>query len=76
LHRAKLDQVYEDFGCRSAWAGDLDYWLFSQPESILIFHKVESDVAGLRAWMAGSDLFSAVAPLLEAWGVPATVEAN
>jgi hypothetical protein len=67
-NRPKLSDIYADYGCHSPWAGDLDYWLFSQPESVILFERIASDPAGVRNLISGSELLPAIVPLFEAWG--------
>lgn len=66
----KLEVVYRDYGYSSSWSEDFGYWMFTQPESIMVFERITHDPASLRSAVQYTELESAVRPLFDAWGQP------
>ncbi len=67
-HVAKLQDIYDRFGSRTEWAQQAAYWLFSQPESIIIFQLIESRPVALASSVRGTELETVVDRLYAAWG--------
>lgn len=53
--RAELKDLYAEFGAGTAMAADFDYTLFSQPESLVILHLLESQQMALESVWAQAD---------------------
>lgn len=65
----RLAQLYADYGPGSPFEADGKYWLFSQPESLLLLERVAMQPRRLRHAVAQTDLEYAVEPLYDASGV-------
>lgn len=69
-NRDKLAAVYRDYGAGSSFDALFEYFLFTQPESVVIFERIERRPALLRAVGEHGDIWPALVPMFEAWGVP------
>lgn len=67
-HRSKLTRIYADYGCYSAFAEEADYWLFTQPESLIVFERIENRPMLLREVTQDTEIAYAITPLFQAWG--------
>jgi putative GTP pyrophosphokinase len=67
-HAEKIEHIYQQFGLGTEWADQYAYWLFTQPESIMMFHLIETRSLGLAQIVRGTDVESVVANLYAAWG--------
>lgn len=65
---SKISGILSDYGPRSDFANQWAYWLFSQPESLLIFEKVENHAFALSEAVEGTEMEEAFRHLFEAWG--------
>ncbi|WP_051246378.1 hypothetical protein [Nocardioides halotolerans] len=68
LHHDKLQDVYDTYGAHTEWAQEPAYWLFSQPESMMTFHLVESAPMALASVVWGTQIERVVERLYWAWG--------
>lgn len=66
----KLRKLYDEYGAFSDFAGDFAYFLFSQPESLIVLHLAENKGTLLAQAVEGSDIEGAVSALAGAWGRP------
>jgi len=67
-NKEKLADIYSTYGVYSAFAGEFSYWLFSQPESLIVFHLIEQRPMALARAVRGSEIEGAVSRLFEGWG--------
>lgn len=67
-HVDKLQDVYDRFGLFTVWAQQSAYWLFSQPESTMVFHLIETRPIALAEAVRGSELENVAGRLYAAWG--------
>jgi ppGpp synthetase/RelA/SpoT-type nucleotidyltranferase len=67
-HREKLALAYEQFGPYSDSASEGAYWLVSQPESIIVWHLIETAPMHLASIISGTDLVETVRQLYAIWG--------
>lgn len=67
-HADKLQDVYARFGLFTDWAQQPAYWLFSQPESTIVFHLVETRPVALANMVRGTELETVTDRLYAAWG--------
>lgn len=67
-HEDKLQKVYATYGLFTDWAQEPTYWLFSQPESTIVFHLIETRPVALSSAVRGTELESVTAKLFAAWG--------
>lgn len=64
----KIKGIIEDFGPSSEFAQDWSYWLFSQPELLVLFEMIDKSPMALSSVVSGSEIERAVAKIYEAWG--------
>lgn len=64
----KLRDIYARYGLFTEWAQQPAYWLFSQPESIIVFHLIETRPVGLANSVRGTELEIVTDRLYAAWG--------
>lgn len=69
-HSARITSIYKQYGETSEFASISKYWLFTQPESILIFEAIENRPMLMRDVAVVSNFEYAFEPLFEVWGVP------
>ena len=62
--------VWLTTGAGSSFDALFEYFLFTQPESVVIFECIERRPALLRAVGEHGDIWPALVPMFEAWGVP------
>ena len=67
-HNDKLREIYARYGLFTEWAQEPAYWLFSQPESTIIFHLIETRPLALANAVWGTDLETVIDRLYAAWG--------
>lgn len=66
----KLEQIYSEFGPQSDWASEFNYWLLSQPESIIAFQLIATRPSVLADIILGTELEGPFRELFSAWGHP------
>lgn len=64
----KLQQIYSNYGALTEWAEQPAYWLFSQPESTIVFHLIETRPVALANSVWGTELHTVTDRLFAAWG--------
>lgn len=64
----KIQGILDTYGPNSDFAGEWTYWLFSQPESIVIFQMIDQNSIALSREIRGTDIEGAVHRLFEVWG--------
>jgi hypothetical protein len=64
----KLQDIYGRYGMSTAWAQQPAYWLFSQPESTIVFHLIETRPGALANAVRGTELETITERLYAAWG--------
>lgn len=69
-HRAKLAEVFETYGVRSPFGAEYPYWLFSQPEAIIVLERIDRAPQALAEAVSSSEIRDAVRSLYAAWGSP------
>lgn len=67
-HVGKLQGIYDRFGSSTEWTQQPAYWLFSQPESTIVFHLIETRPVALADAVRGTDLETVTERLYAAWG--------
>lgn len=67
-HHEKLHDIYARYGTFTEWAQESNYWLFSQPESTIVFHLINSRPFALADSVRGTELHTVIARLFAAWG--------
>lgn len=72
----KLQQIYASYGVLTEWAKQPAYWLFSQPESTIVFHLVETRPLALANTVRGTELDTVTDRLFAAWGRAMPAESN
>lgn len=69
-NRSTIERIYVDYGLNSPFAGQFDYFLFTQPESLIILERVRSKPLALANAVRGSDIDEPVRRLADAFGRP------
>ena len=67
-NRVRLKEIYSKYGEGSEFEANAKYWLFTQPESIVIFERIANQPMLTREVVQQSELGYAVEPLFRAWG--------
>jgi ppGpp synthetase/RelA/SpoT-type nucleotidyltranferase len=67
-NRARLKEIYSRYGEGSEFEANAKYWLFTQPESIILFERISNQPMLTREVVQQSELGYAVEPLFRAWG--------
>jgi len=67
-HIDKLQRIYARYGLFTEWAQQPAYWLFSQPESTIVFHLIETRSVALSNTVRGTELETVADRLYAAWG--------
>lgn len=67
-HIDKLQDIYTRYGIFTEWAQQPAYWLFSQPESTIVFHLIETRPVALANTVRGTELETVTDRLYAAWG--------
>lgn len=69
-HRTQIEDALRDYGSGSDYEGDFTYFLFSQPEALIIWERVESKPLALARTVRNTELEPAVEALADVWGRP------
>lgn len=67
-HENKLRDAFDTYGAYSEFAEQYVYWLFSQPEAVMVFHLIETKPLELSRVVQQTELSEAVSRLYAAWG--------
>jgi hypothetical protein len=65
----RISKIYETYGESSNFTTDPRYWLFTQPESLLILEGVHRHLSTMRVAARQSEFSDVFEPLFRAWGV-------
>lgn len=65
----KLTQLYQEYGIGSEFEALPEYFLCSQPESVLILEAAQNRPSLLKVRAESGGFLNAIQPLVEAWGV-------
>jgi ppGpp synthetase/RelA/SpoT-type nucleotidyltranferase len=68
--RVKLVDLFSTYGVYSDFASQYAYWLFSQPESLVVLERIEAAPQALAEAVSGSEIEDVVRHLFAAWGAP------
>ncbi|WP_255790603.1 hypothetical protein [Mycobacteroides abscessus] len=68
MHRRQIEDALNDYGNGSAYEGDFNYMLFSQPESLILWERIENAPMALIRCVQGTEIERAVALLADVWG--------
>ena len=66
--RDKIARALSDYGEGSAYVEQFNYFLFTQPECIVIWERLENHRLALARAVRGSEIQPAVAALADVWG--------
>ncbi|WP_328857227.1 hypothetical protein OG579_19090 [Williamsia herbipolensis] len=69
-HRDQIAHALTDYGPGSEYEKDFTYFLFTQPEALIVWERLESHRLTVAASVRGTELESAVAALADVWGDP------
>lgn len=72
-HRQKIADAMRDYGSGSEFEVDFNYFLFTQPEALIVWERVERRPLALLRTIRDTELESAVAALADVWGRPLTL---
>lgn len=68
-NKHKLSELFATYGVYSDFASQYAYWLFSQPESLIVLERASSAPQALAEAVEESEIKDAVKHLFAAWGV-------
>ena len=68
-NRGKLAEVFATYGVYSEFASQYAYWLFTQPESLIVFERVSATPEALAEAVEATEIKEIVKHLYAAWGV-------
>lgn len=68
--RTQIEDALRDYGSGSEYEGDFSYFLFSQPEALIVLERVETKPLALARTVRNTELEPAVAALADVWGSP------
>jgi putative GTP pyrophosphokinase len=72
--RDRIEDAFRDYGATSSYAEDYKYFLFSQPESLILWERIEHRPRALAHSIENTDLAGPVGVLAEVWGSPLSTE--
>lgn len=67
-HRTRIESAMREYGVGSPYEGEFTYILFAQPESLILWERIENARLALTHLVRGSDIEPAVAALADVWG--------
>lgn len=67
-HRAQIENALREYGVGSPYAGEFNYVLFSQPESLILWERIQNARLALTRSVRASEIAPAVAALADVWG--------
>jgi hypothetical protein len=65
----RICKIYETYGESSDFTSNPRYWLFTQPESVLILEGIHRRPSTMRLALQQSGFSDVFEPLFRAWGV-------
>jgi putative GTP pyrophosphokinase len=69
-NQEKLADVFATYGVYSGFASQYAYWLFTQPEALVVLERVSRTPQALAEAVEGTEIKEVVKHLYAAWGVP------
>lgn len=69
-NRDKIHAALMEYGQGSSYSEQFNYFLFTQPESLVIWERLEARAVALSGAVRGSDIETAVEALADVWGRP------
>jgi ppGpp synthetase/RelA/SpoT-type nucleotidyltranferase len=73
-YRDRIEDALHEYGIGSAYANEFNYFLFTQPEALIIWERVQNHPRALARAVLGTELASAVEALADVWGHSLTTE--
>lgn len=70
INRDKLKNVFDTYGIYSDFASQHAYWLFGQPEALVVLERISSAPQTLAESVSESEIQDVVKHLFAAWGAP------
>lgn len=67
-HRTQIEDALREYGAGSPYEGEFNYVLFTQPESLIIWERIQNARLALTREVRGSEIEPAVAALADIWG--------
>lgn len=67
-NRTQIANALHDYGVGSSTEGDFNYVLFTQPESLILWERIENARLALTGSVRGTEIAPAVAALADVWG--------
>lgn len=68
LRHDKIQRVLEEYGAESPFEDEWLYWMFTQPEVLVVLERIENAPMLLADAVRGTDVQSAVERVFAAWG--------
>lgn len=73
-HRTQIDNALREYGPGSPYADNFTYVLFTQPEALIVWERIQHAPLALTRSVRGSDIAPAVAALADVWGQSLTLD--
>lgn len=73
-HRTQIEDALREYGAGSAYEGEFNYVLFTQPESLIIWERIQNAPLALTRTVRGSEIEPAVIALADVWGKSLPIE--
>lgn len=67
-HRKQIEDALREYGAGSPFEGEFNYLLFTQPESLILWERIQNARLALAGTVRGSEIEPAVAALADVWG--------
>jgi putative GTP pyrophosphokinase len=67
-HRTQIENALREYGVGSPYEGEFKYVLFTQPESLILWERIQNARLALTRSVRGSEIEPAVAALADVWG--------
>lgn len=67
-HRTQIEAALREYGVGSQYEGEFNYVLFTQPESLILWERIQNARLALTSSVRGSEIEPAVAALADVWG--------
>ncbi|MGF0246239.1 hypothetical protein ACQR36_17880 [Rhodococcus erythropolis] len=68
--RLQIEDALKDYGVGSDYEKEFTYFLFTQPEALIVWERLESKPLAIARAVKGTDLEAAVGALADVWGIP------
>jgi len=73
-HRDQIEDILHEYGANSPSAGEYNYFLFTQPESLILWERIANRPRALVHSIQDSDLIGPVSALADVWGSPLSID--